>query len=391
LKKTKSKILAVLLCVAEMTAVILTGAVQSFAAETYTATDGNEIKEEDLIDGMIEYRELGSLVHRNNITIHLIRENVQRTKDDYSSLKTQIKWERLNTFNEKDEAEDDKDKESYITSMTNEKIYMSAIESLKKILDNMDKSGSLNDSWKTVEKQLTGAAQNLMISYQSLANEEGMLTQLQSLYEQLRTEMIAKARAGMATETDVANAENMLSSVNNSLNSVTDGKSTVKKNLCIILGLDENGSYEIGKIPELDQNNLNAINIDTDIKTATSNNSTILSTRHASAKGTAEVKNKALQENGQNRQLETKMKELYGQIEIAQLASNSASTGMKAAERSLSSAKIRYSTGLSGKSEYLQSEQGYLQKKTAFEASGLNLFQAYETYEWAVKGITELE
>jgi hypothetical protein len=390
LKKFK-KILTVLICIAEIATVGRADILQSFAEEIYTAADGNQVSEEDLNDGVIEYRELGSLIHRNNTSVQKARDSIQRTEESYKEIKEQLQWERLGTLNEKNEAEKDNDIDTYSTDTANEKIYMNAISSFTKIIKNLDKSGSGNDSWKQLEKQLTRAAQELMISYHSLTAEEETLTELCSLYEQQYAEKTAEARAGTATELDVRNAENMLSSAKNSSGSVSDGKSKVYRNLCIILGLDENSIYEIGEIPELGAEEISAINLEEDAKTAISNNSTILTTRHTSVKSTAGVQNKALLENGQDSELEVKMSELYGKIEDAQLSCNTASTGMEAAEKAFNSAEVKYSAGLSGKSEYLQSEQTYLQKKSAWKASELNLFQAYETYEWAVKGITELE
>lgn len=44
-----------------------------------------------------------------------------------------------------------------------------------------------------------------------------------------------------------------------------------------------------------------------------------------------------------------------------------------------------------GRAEYLQEELKFTQKKTGFESADLELFQALETYKWAVKGIVSLD
>ena len=52
---------------------------------------------------------------------------------------------------------------------------------------------------------------------------------------------------------------------------------------------------------------------------------------------------------------------------------------MEAAERKLSVGSI-------GRLEYLQQENAYKTKEIAVRTAELNLFQAMETYDWALKG-----
>ena len=54
---------------------------------------------------------------------------------------------------------------------------------------------------------------------------------------------------------------------------------------------------------------------------------------------------------------------------------------------SYQSLQIKQMAGMLSNTEYLQGEASYLEKKAARDVAGMTLYQAYETYQWEVKGI----
>ena len=56
-------------------------------------------------------------------------------------------------------------------------------------------------------------------------------------------------------------------------------------------------------------------------------------------------------------------------------------------EVNMRDARLQYQTGTASALQYRQSQNSYLQKVTAVDTARLNLFQAMETYDWAVKGL----
>lgn len=73
----------------------------------------------------------------------------------------------------------------------------------------------------------------------------------------------------------------------------------------------------------------------------------------------------------------------------AQLSYEAAAAGLAGAEISWADSRARYSMGMLGRTEFLQKETEYINKRTAFVSADLNLFQALQRYEWAVDGIIE--
>ena len=91
------------------------------------------------------------------------------------------------------------------------------------------------------------------------------------------------------------------------------------------------------------------------------------------------------------RKLTIKMKELLDDISIKQTAYESAQAGFDSAGRRYESSGRMYDNGMMGEPEYLKSEISYLQYKAAFYAAEANLRLAIETYQWAIKGLAEVE
>lgn len=55
----------------------------------YTAVDGNQIPEDRLKDNIVEYDEIGSLVHYYNTDVRIIMEDNARSKQDYTEIKNE--------------------------------------------------------------------------------------------------------------------------------------------------------------------------------------------------------------------------------------------------------------------------------------------------------------
>ena len=85
------------------------------------------------------------------------------------------------------------------------------------------------------------------------------------------------------------------------------------------------------------------------------------------------------------------MQELYGKLQQEKLSYESAKVGYSSSELTWNQAQTSYELGIMSKSQYLSAQVAFLQSKATLESEDLNLRQAYETYEWAVKGIADLD
>lgn len=357
----------------------------------YNAVDGNQIPEEALQDQVVEYRELGSLIHFNNSDVKTQTDSSERKRQEYTQIRDGLWTERKDAEAKKDEAKDNGNTAGYAEYASYEQVYKSAIKSYNSTIKRLDKA-STNQGRRSLEKQLTSAAQSLMISYESLLLQKESLEQTEALYRQLYEEALAGQRAGTATDTDVKTAYSSLNSASISLSSLEDSENSIYRNLCQILGVDENGTMVLQEIPSIDMDLLGLMNLETDTQNAITNNSTIKSTRQTSSDGSSSginKKNRTLEE--QEEQLKIVMQNLYGQVTQAKQTYDAASVGFSSAQIVWENAQKSYHLGMMSKSQYIQSEIRYLQKKNSLSSAELSLTQAYETYQWAAKGIAALE
>ena len=66
-------------------------------------------------------------------------------------------------------------------------------------------------------------------------------------------------------------------------------------------------------------------------------------------------------------------------------------TGYESACISKQSADTMFQQGMVGETEYIGLQLQYLQKMSEKESADIALFQAMETYDWAVKGLASYE
>ncbi|MDO5550156.1 MAG: TolC family protein [Lachnospiraceae bacterium] len=353
----------------------------------YTAVDGNQISPERLQDSLIEYEELGSLIHANNLSIQKLTDSTEETKENYIKIRDSLRSEKADADAAKEEAKEQGDTDSYAEYASYSAIYKAAIQSYNKMIDRLDRYSS-NKSRLELEKQLTNGAQSLMISWQSVSLQKETLETQEALYRALYKNAQTQQQAGLATSQEVQTAYLNWQNASISLQSLSDSQAAIYQNLCLMLGVDETGSMQLQNIPAADLDRISQLNLEQDTLTAIGNNSQIKSTRNTSSDGsTSGNASKQRTLSDLENQVTLKMKELYEEVTKAKQSYDAAQAGYASAQITWDNAQKKYSLGMLSKAEYLQQELQFIQKKSSFEAADLSLFQALETYGWAVKGI----
>lgn len=358
--------------------------------EIYTAVDGHQISEEALTDSVVEYDELGSLIYNYNETIRQMRKGTDDTKQDYKEIRDYLRSEQASASRNRRKADDDGDVETSIEQSSLSAVYSSAAKSYNRMLKQMNRYSS-NQSRISVERQLTNAAQSLMISWQSVELQKDYLAKMAELYQEQYENTLVSQSAGLATEQDVQDAYNRWQDAEVSLNSISDSTSSILQNLGNILGVDAD-EVEWKRIPRVDVSQVDTLDLEIDTQKAIDNNTDLISERSSSSDlttGGQNRKNRAVAELEEKVKIE--MQQLYENVMQAKQSYDAAQTGYKSAQLSWQNAQQKYQLGMLSKADYLLEEMSYVQKETAFQSEDLALLQALETYNWAVKGILTLE
>lgn len=362
-----------------------------FAEETYVAVDGNQVSEERLSDQLIEYDELGSLIHQNNVNIQIIINTIEKQKQDYIDSNNYLRSEKASAKQGKKDAKEDGDMEAYVEYATAEAIYSASISGYNKVIRILD-SQNTNRTRVTLEKQLTNAAQSLFIAYQSILLQEESLVKIEDLYRKQYEDSLVLKQVGLVTEQETLTAYGNWTGIKVTLDSLKSSETSIYNSLCILLGVEENGSMEIQKISPVDLSRLDQLNLEEDTKKAIGSNTSIINTRHTSSVGSgAAMDLKTLTLDELEEKVTVKMEQLYAEVKQAKVAYDAAEVRLTSAEILWNNAGKKYSLGMLSESQYLLEEMQYIQSKVNYETADLNLFSALETYGWAKKGIANLE
>lgn len=357
----------------------------------YTAVDGSQIEQERLADQVIEYEELGSLIHYNNLSIREMTKSSENTRQDYKEIRDFLKSERASASRNKDKAKDESDTERYVEYASLAEIYRSSAAGYNDMIEKLDGYSS-NKSRFSLEKQLTNAAQSLMISWQSLKLQKEYLKAMGDLYRTQYENAQIKQSAGLTTEQEVSAAYDLWRELSVSLDSLADSEAEITQSLFLILGIDGQEEMELQTIPSADPELILKLNLEQDTRKAIGNNTDLISARSDSSdSSTAGMRKKQRTTAELEEQVAAKMQQLYDQVLQAKQSYDAAKTGYEGAVIRWENAERQYDLGMFSQEEYLQEKIQYINKKTALETADLSLFQSLETYDWAVKGIVTLE
>ena len=90
-------------------------------------------------------------------------------------------------------------------------------------------------------------------------------------------------------------------------------------------------------------------------------------------------------------QLRSNMDTLYYSLLEKQAALQAADTAFLQAQLTMDSNNRRYELGMLGQAEYLGTQITYCQAKAARDTANMNMLQALNEYNWALKGVVSVE
>ena len=86
--------------------------------------------------------------------------------------------------------------------------------------------------------------------------------------------------------------------------------------------------------------------------------------------------------------MRSRMQSLYEQLKAAKLQYEGAEAAYQSASITYTSLQKKQQAGMLGQSDYLQGVADYYSALDARETAVVNLNQAWETYDWTVKGVS---
>lgn len=343
---------------------------------------------ESLRDDVLEYEELADLIHEYNPTVQNNQYEYNKFIQDYGTTREDIADEY------RDMAED------LEASMTGEDgIGMVSDFQLKLQADNLREQADdvLEDSqiyyWTycQTEDTLVQAAQSKFLSYYegqiSLETAEATKRDLETAYEQT----VLSSQAGMATQMEVLDAQKAIQDQEKTIAELSQQIENTRQSLIVMCGWNSGDQPEITEVPELDFDELDAINPETDQETALETNYTLKINRKKLENAREETTRENLRDTiaGNERQIRLSVNNAYQSLQTARRSYEQAKSTQEAEERNLTLAAQKLSAGMITQAEYDKTENTTESSRLSVRTAYLNLVEALESYRWTVNGMAD--
>lgn len=363
------------------------------AADASESASGNVVDQSDSLDTAVQtdtsvtcvdYNNLEQLV-QNNRNLKNALDNYTSNKETYENMLKTLEDERDYMKFMQEKYEDDA--EAKATYKMNASMLNMSISQITKQLESQESKTQTTSRQKTIDSYVL-TAQSLMRTYNQMNTkaqaEEKNYQAAQSSYQAA----MKKQSAGMATAADVMAASDTMQSAKNRYESYRQQASNARFNLLSALGLDTCVGIAIGGVPLPDLAAIEAVDFNSDMEQAIGNSSSVQNARHQSAGTATEISVKSDQESQAEGTVRSRMQSLYDQLKAAKLQYDGAEAAYHSASITYASLQKKQQAGMLSQSDYLQGVADYYSALDAKETAVVQLNQAWETYNWTVKGVS---
>ncbi|KEZ89967.1 TolC family protein [Lacrimispora celerecrescens] len=342
-----------------------------------------------LNDQTIEFDELSDLVRYFNPDVKNIADSAGNELSNqqyvYDEMRMSIRDLNDNAQAMKDSGTKEGE-EAYMALKGTVKVLDGQAQMLDKVIKRIN--SGVNKNVDRYSKTFSSAADQIMIGYSSaLANRDVVQKALDLSVAGYEAQSLSQ-KQGLATEADVLAANKGVLAAQAALAQLDNTIDGLKRSLCLMTGYSADGAVLIGNIPQLDLSTITALDLEADTAKAIGNNYDLIDSRRgASNKTTTGIKNKeaSISEGEQN--LTVTMQSFYQEILQAKAAYDASSTAYEKAVLEKEKADRSYQLGMLSKISYLQAQMAFSQAEGEKQSAYNTLYQAYNTYQWAVNGI----
>lgn len=337
---------------------------------------------------VIEYGALEELVKAYNPQVQASRAGQDRWLEAYQEARDEIMTNRDDLRDQAKELKENGETERA-------RHYLDQAKQLKSSADRLDKQiRSLNSASNTMdirqaEDTAAMSAQDVMSAWNSLKLD------LDSSKAQLEAAAYKKDLAdrqlglGVGTQADVNKLEDTRQAAENKVQSMEGEMSRLKRELCMLTGYEADAQVEIGGLPAPDLERAGSLDLEADKKTAWGNSYDLRQQRHGNSPGT--IKQRHSRERSawsQEQDMYTRLTALYQKVQTALTSCQAAESAYAAAQLDWKAAQHKMGLGAMNKGDYLNAQAQYMEIRAKSGQAEIDLLEAMQRYDWAVKGLT---
>ncbi len=367
--------------------------IQAFAGPEFAHTAEEW---ERLRDNVMEYGELADLIHEYNTTVYKNQVAYDDARDnDFNDAKDSLQAQADDLFTQADALYPEDTYAMAPGGIYANMFYGSAMmEYYAKAALQTSESSLVDNTMLRIrydqqEAGLVMQAQILMNTYEQLEKNMALLEDSKGLLEMVYQSTLVRQSQGMATQADVLAAQENISNLDANIQSAMKSKDQIKRNLCLLTGWSVNAEPEIRPLPEPDMARIERMDPAADAADALANNYDLRYYTKQLENVSESSSRKTAQANIDNTKetVTSQMKTLYENVQNKKISYETAQLALSLEEVNKRDMDLKYQTGMASPLEYRQAQNAYLQKAIAVDTAKLDLFQAVENYDWAIKGL----
>lgn len=343
-----------------------------------------------LQDNILEYEEIADLIHEYNVTVQDNQYQYNEFVKDYGRTKTDVSdgYRRI-----ADELESEMTGEDGAGLIMDFQLEQQAKQLREQADDNVEDSRTYSLAYSKAEDSLVLAAQTKFIDYYTQQLELQSAKEQKKRLENGYALSVTQRQAGLVTETEVLDAQESVQEQEKTIANLEHEIENTRQALIVMCGWNGNDQPEISAIPEINMEEINAIDLENDKRTAVENNYT-LQINKLKLENAQDYDNKAnIQKtiDGNEKQIQVSVTSSWNSLQTAKMSYEQAVSDEAAEERNKQLASQKWNAGMITKYEYENQQSVLEMKRIAAETAKFSLLQALENYRWDVKGLAAAE
>lgn len=340
-----------------------------------------------LQDNTLEYEEIEKLIKEYNVTYQNNMAEYRDFVDEYGT--TNEEWSDAYRELADEFYSEMGDGDTASSMLSNLQLEQQAENMLTQADEAVDDSETYRLEYEKQAKNLVLQAQSYMISYHrqrlNLANAEAQKALTEANYGLTQ----AKLAAGMATQIDLLNAEASIRTQEQSISSQRTALEQTRQNLIVMLGWNAGDQPEIGEVPQVNMEEINAIDVAAGKEAALANNYTLRINKrrleNSSEDSVTDKLKNTIEDN--EKKIRLSVESAYQSLMAAKLSYEQAVASNETAQAQLAISAAGLQAGTITALAYKQQQANADAAQIAVQTAALDLFDAYQTYEWNVNGL----
>lgn len=341
---------------------------------------------ERLRDNVLEYEEIGDLIHEYNVTVqnnqyeyNTFIKDYGRTKEDVSSAYRDLA----------DKLEENRTGEDGMGMVSDFQLEQQAKQLREQADDNLEDSKIYYLNFAQAEANLVLSAQSKFLSYYKtqleLESARWKKKELESSYALLQIQQ----QAGTVTEIEMFRAQEAVQEQEKTIAELEQQMENTRQSLMVMCGWKGSDQPHIEAVPALKWSEIDTIDLEADIQLALENNYTLQINKRKleNAKDTDNQENLKKTIASNERQIQQSVTSAWQNLQTARRTYDQAVSAKELEEQNQSLAAQKYSAGMLTPYEDASARIALQLKELEVQTALLELQESLETYRWNVKGL----